>query len=75
MGRAEKRKADVVAALQGSGGVAEDSGTRIPGMASIGIAIRPDDAKAVSSLIEMADDEMYDQKRRRPVIRPRREAA
>ena len=75
MARAEQYKADVVATLNASEVVDEDSGTRIPVMASIGIAVHPDDAKAVSSLIEMADDEMYDQKRRRPVIRPRREAA
>ncbi len=73
--RAERFKADVVATLNTSEVVDEGSRKRIPVMASIGIAVYPDDAKAVSSLIELADDEMYDQKRRRPVIRPRREAA
>ena len=75
MVRAEQFKAAVVATLNASEVIDEGSGARIPVMASIGIAVHPDDAKAVSSLIEMADDEMYDQKRSRPVIRPRREAA
>ena len=75
MARAEQYKADVVAALKASEIIDEGSGQRIPVMASIGIAVHPDDAKAVSSLIEKADDEMYAQKRQRPVIRPRREAA
>ena len=73
--RAEQYKANVVATLNACEVIDEGSGERIPVMASIGIAVHPDDAKAVSSLIEKADDEMYDQKRRRPVIRPRREAA
>ena len=75
MARAEQYKADVVATLKASEIVDEGSGQRIPVMASIGIAVHPDDAKAVSSLIAKADDEMYAQKRQRPVIRPRREAA
>lgn len=75
MTRAEQYKASVVATLSACEVIDEGSGKRIPVMASIGIAVHPDDAKAVSSLIEKADDAMYDQKRQRPVIRPRREAA
>ena len=73
--RAEQYKADVIAALNASEVIDESSGERIPVMASIGIAVHPDDAQAVSTLIERADDKMYDQKRQRPVIRPVREAA
>ena len=73
--RAEQYKADVVATLSAFEVIDEASGKRVSVTASIGIAIHPNDAKAVSALIEMADDEMYGQKRRRPVIRPRREAA
>ena len=75
LARAEQYKADVVAVLNASEVIDQGSGKRIPVMASIGIAVHPDDAKAVSTLIERADDEMYDQKRQRPIIRPRREAA
>ncbi len=75
MARAEQYKADVVASLNASEVIDEESGERIPVMASIGIAVHADDAKALSDLIELADDEMYKQKRQRPVIRPRREAA
>ena len=75
LARAEQYKAAVVATLDASEVIDEGSGKRISVKASIGVAIYPDDAKAVSKLIEMADDEMYAQKRRRPVIRPRREAA
>ena len=75
LARAEQYKTDIVAALNAAEVIDESSGNHIPVMASIGIAVHPDDAKAVSRLIEMADDEMYDQKRSRPVIRPRREAA
>ncbi len=50
-------------------------GDLIPVQASIGIAIYPDEATGPSSLIELADSGMYAQKRARPVIRPRRQAA
>ena len=53
----------------------EEKGIAIPVTASVGIAIHPDGAKAVSKLIELADNEMYAEKRMRPVIRPRREVA
>ncbi|MCI0855670.1 MAG: GGDEF domain-containing protein [Chloroflexi bacterium] len=72
--RAEQYRADVVATLNAAEVIDEGSGKHIPVMASIGIATHPDDAKAVSELIELADNEMYEQKRCRPVAQSRREA-
>ncbi len=74
-GQAAQYKANVVATLSASEVFDEGSGERIPIMASIGVSVYPNEAKAVWELIELADDEMYKHKRRRPMMRPWREAA
>ncbi len=73
--RAERYKGEVEESLEALGVVNESSGSTIPVFVSIGIAIHPDDAGAVSQLIEFADSALYAQKRARQVDRPQRKSA
>ncbi len=73
--RAQQYKKDVEAKLLASDLVDEERGITVQVAASFGIAVHPDDAKAVAELIELADNGMYAEKRMRPVIRPHLEAA
>ncbi|HEY5473349.1 MAG TPA: hypothetical protein VIK32_09185, partial [Candidatus Limnocylindrales bacterium] len=46
-----------------------ESGVKVAVMASIGLAIFPQDAHTLVDLVEMSDSAMYAEKRRRPVDR------
>jgi diguanylate cyclase (GGDEF)-like protein len=73
--RAERYKQGVEESLEALGVVDESRGSTIPVRASIGIAIYPDDAGAVSTLIEFAEGDMDAQKRSPQVNRPQENAA
>jgi len=73
--RAEGYKQTVEAEFMNREIADEHRDVAIPVRASIGIAMHPEDSVAVNRLIELADSSMYAEKRRRPVVRPRRLAA
>ena len=73
--RAERYRQGVEESLEALGVVDEANGWTIPMCVSIGIAIYPDDAGAVSTLIEFAEGDMGAQKRSPQVDRPQDNAA
>ena len=73
--RAERYKQGVEESLEALGVIDESNGSTIPVRASIGIAIYPDDAAAVSTLIEFAERDMETQKRSPQADRPQEHAA
>ncbi len=62
---AEAYRDAVGAALQGAGVVDPESGARVPVVASVGIAMYPEDADTLKALIERADERMYEEKKAR----------
>jgi len=67
---AERYRREVVESL-GRARVEEPAtGTRVPVVASIGIAVYPDDASAIDELIRVSDGAMYATRRNRVVERP-----
>ena len=73
--RAERYKQGVEESLEALGVVDDSSGSTIPVRASIGIAIYPDDAGTVATLIEFAERDMDAQKHARQAERPQEHAA
>ncbi|HLB24672.1 MAG TPA: PAS domain S-box protein, partial [Dehalococcoidia bacterium] len=62
---AEAYKAAVEAALREANVVDPESGARVPVVASVGIAMYPEDANTLKALIERADERMYEEKKGR----------
>jgi diguanylate cyclase (GGDEF)-like protein/PAS domain S-box-containing protein len=62
---AEAYKAAVDNALRSAVVTDTDSGARVPVVASVGTAIYPDDADTLNTLIERADERMYEEKKLR----------
>jgi diguanylate cyclase (GGDEF)-like protein/PAS domain S-box-containing protein len=64
-GRDEARvyKDAVEAALRGASVVDPESGARVPVVASVGIALYPEDGDTFKTLVERADERMYEEKK------------
>ena len=62
---AEQYRDDVLASLVGAGLTDEPSGSRIPVVVSIGLAVYPEEAEAVDDLIRLSDSAMYESRRQR----------
>ena len=56
---------DVLASLAGAGLTDEQTGARVPVVASIGLAMYPEEAEAVDDLIRLSDSAMYASRRQR----------
>jgi len=67
--KAERYRRKVVRAMADTDLTEAESGVKVAVMASIGLAIFPQDAHTLVDLVEMSDSAMYAEKRRRPVDR------
>ncbi|MBI5288837.1 MAG: diguanylate cyclase, partial [Chloroflexi bacterium] len=63
---AEQYRQDVLAELTNAGLTDPMTGARVPVVASIGLAIYPDEADSVEDLIRLSDSAMYQSRRARP---------
>lgn len=62
---AERYRQEVLASLVGAGLTDEQTGAHIPVVASIGLAVYPEEAGAVDDLIRLSDSAMYASRRQR----------
>ena len=62
---AERYRDDVLESLVGAALIDERSGSRIPVVVSIGLAVYPEEAEAVDDLIRLSDSAMYASRRQR----------
>lgn len=67
--KAERYRREVVRVMAGTDLTEPESGVKVAAMASIGLAIFPQDAHTLVDLVKMSDSAMYAEKRRRPVDR------
>jgi diguanylate cyclase (GGDEF)-like protein len=67
--KAERYRREAVRVMAGTDLIEPESGVKVAAMASIGLAIFPQDALTLVDLVEMSDSAMYAEKRRRPVDR------
>ncbi|MBI4570321.1 MAG: PAS domain S-box protein, partial [Chloroflexi bacterium] len=65
---AERYRAVVLDTLAGAGITDAETGTNVPVVASIGLAIYPEEAETIEDLIRLSDSAMYAWRRQRPVI-------
>jgi diguanylate cyclase (GGDEF)-like protein/PAS domain S-box-containing protein len=63
---AEEYRRGVLAELANAGLTDSMTGARVPVVASIGVAIYPDEAESVEDLIRLSDSAMYQSRRQRP---------
>lgn len=69
---AEAYREGVLASLAGAGLIDPESGANVPVVASVGIAVYPEEAAAVDDLIRLSDAAMYASRRQRPDSPPGR---
>jgi diguanylate cyclase (GGDEF)-like protein len=65
---AERYRAVVLNALAGAGITDAETGINVPVVASIGLAMYPEEAETIEDLIRLSDSAMYAWRRQRPVI-------
>jgi diguanylate cyclase (GGDEF)-like protein/PAS domain S-box-containing protein len=66
----ERYRDAVLAALAERGLKDPETGARVPTVATIGLAVYPEEAESVADLIGLSDSALYAQKRQRPIAAP-----